>query len=89
MEETTAGFQIGQIVVALAGREAGERFVVVGLDEKRLWLADGVKRRVGSPKKKNPRHVQRQSHAVPVQLEDGQLTDEAVRSALRSCKEGD
>ncbi|MGE5551459.1 MAG: hypothetical protein ACM3ZC_13160 [Bacteroidota bacterium] len=82
--DRTADFRAGQIVIALAGREAGCRFVIVGVSDNRLLLADGKKRTVGRPKRKNPCHVRvlsgRELPAVP-------MTDEAVRKALREAEE--
>lgn len=84
--ERTAGFKPGQIVVALAGRENGNRYVVVGMDADRLLIADGIKRTVGRPKRKNPRHVKAIGSADG--HPGGIWTDERVRQALRAMEEG-
>ncbi len=86
MGNRTAGFTPGQIVTVLAGREAGGRFVVVRLDESFLYLADGRKRPVRSPKRKNPRHVKILS-GRNASLPAGLLTDEAIGRALRMAEE--
>ncbi len=85
MADRTAGFNPGQIVNVLAGREAGSRFVVIGLDGSLLYLADGRKRTVRKPKRKNPRHVEVLSGNTS--LPAGSLTDEAIRQALRAVEE--
>lgn len=88
MGDLTAGFYPGQIVIAVAGRETGGRFVVVGLDERHLYLADGRKRPVEKPKRKNPRHVKLLS-GRGVLLSAGSLTNEAIGQELRVVeKEG-
>ena len=84
MESRTAGFNPGQIVRTVAGREAGERFMVVGLDERFLLLADGRKRLVNRPKRKNPCHVRLLREAYGPW---GTLTDERIRQALRRVEE--
>lgn len=45
------------LVLAVAGRETGRLFFVVGEDGERLFLADGRRRKLAAPKKKNLRHV--------------------------------
>ncbi|RIV24549.1 hypothetical protein D2Q93_06795 [Alicyclobacillaceae bacterium I2511] len=50
--------EIGRIVEALQGRDRGLVFVVVGRDGDRfLWLADGHRRPLEKPKRKNTLHV--------------------------------
>ncbi|HIS46712.1 MAG TPA: RNA-binding protein [Candidatus Scybalocola faecigallinarum] len=49
---------IGQLVRSKAGHDKGKVFVVVGVGEKWLCLADGQVRFSEKPKKKNVRHVQ-------------------------------
>ncbi len=41
-----------------AGHDKGRHFVVVREEEEYLYLADGISRTVGAPKKKNRKHVQ-------------------------------
>jgi len=85
MADRTAGFNPGQIVTVSAGRETGSRFMVIGLDENFLLLADGRKRTVRKPKRKNPRHVEALTGSAI--LPAGSLTDEAIRQALRAVQE--
>ena len=86
MADRTVGFNLGQMVTVLAGREAGSRFVVAGLDGSFLYLADGRKRPVRRPKRKNPRHV-RMLSGRNASLLAGPLTDEAIGRALRAVEE--
>ena len=86
----------GCLVQATAGRDKGEIFFVVGVDEKQgfLLLADGKRRKLSNPKRKNP------AHAVPVdqaefdhpaiqKLRQGsQLSDRELRRALAAFKGG-
>lgn len=46
-------WQQGSIVLATAGRDAGMYFVVVAADEHFVWLANGKRRTLANPKRKN------------------------------------
>lgn len=75
--------QPGMIVLAKAGRDAGRYYVVAGLEGADLLLADGKRRTLLSPKRKNPLHVQ--ATAQTLSLEG--LTDKALRKALGPLNE--
>jgi len=45
------------IVVSLAGHDAGKLYMVTGAAEERLFLCDGKTRRMANPKCKSPKHV--------------------------------
>ena len=49
--------QKSDIVLSLAGRDRGGRFVVVDTAEGFAWLADGKGRRIEKPKQKKLRHL--------------------------------
>ena len=49
----------GLVVRALAGRDMGGFFVVLSVDGGYAEIADGKRRRLASPKRKNLRHLQR------------------------------
>ncbi|MBR7071019.1 MAG: KOW domain-containing RNA-binding protein [Clostridia bacterium] len=70
---------IGQIVYARAGRDKGKFLVVVGQEERYLFVADGKERPLSRPKRKNPKHLsQTGTRLKPEQF----LTDRALRRAL-------
>ena len=71
--------QPGMIVLAKAGREAGRFFLVAALDGADLLLADGERRKLAKPKRKNPVHVQATKTVLPLSA----LTDKALREALK------
>ena len=71
--------QPGMIVLAKAGRDAGRFFLVTSLAGQDLMLADGERRKLQKPKRKNPVHVQATSHTLPLDA----LTDKALRQALK------
>ena len=75
--------QPGTVVRALAGRDAGRFFLVAALDGADLLLADGERRTLLHPKRKNPAHVQATKTVMPLNA----LTDKAIRQALRPFNE--
>ncbi len=54
----TSQIRLGQIVQILNGRQAGSFAIVVDQRDRYVWLADGKKRTVENPKKKNIKHIQ-------------------------------
>ena len=51
--------KLGTLVHSLAGRDAGEHYLVVGiLEPNHVLVANGMNRPMKSPKKKNLRHLQ-------------------------------
>ena len=75
--------QTGMIVFATAGRDAGRYFLVTELDGAELLLADGERRKLSHPKRKNPAHVQATKQTLSLEG----LTDRALRTALRPLNE--
>ena len=73
----------GRIVLAKAGRDAGRYFLVIGLEGADLLLADGERRTLSHPKRKNPAHVQRTGRLIDPMPQ----TDRALRTALRTLNE--
>ena len=49
--------QRGSIVKALAGRDKGGFFVVLGVEGSFASIADGKRRRIQTPKRKNLKHL--------------------------------
>lgn len=72
----------GSVVLATAGRDAGGLYVVLERTEKECLLADGRKRRLDTPKRKNLRHV----HLTALRLGPEQYaTDRRLRCALATA----
>ena len=88
----------GHVVRATAGRDKGEVFCVVGMDQEqeRLLLANGKRRKAARPKAKKLGHVQvltasEQEHDHPAiqKLKQGEpVSDRELRRALAAFKEG-
>lgn len=47
----------GSVVKALAGRDQGSFFVAVAAEDRFVYIADGKERKLGSPKRKNVKHI--------------------------------
>ncbi|MBR3988050.1 MAG: KOW domain-containing RNA-binding protein [Clostridia bacterium] len=74
---------VGAIVKAKAGRDKEGFFVVVKSDEKWVFIADGKRRKVESPKKKNPMHLT----VTNTVLSHSMDTNRNIRKALRDFRE--
>ncbi len=54
-----SNLELGQVVKSIAGRDKGEYFVVLQIGpDPFVYIADGCRRRVESPKRKNIKHLQ-------------------------------
>lgn len=53
--------QKGDIVLATAGKEKNQIFVVSEIDDKYCYLVDGKRLKLTKPKKKSLKHVQKAS----------------------------
>lgn len=52
----------GKLAISKSGHDKGRVYVIVGEDQRFVWLADGKIRTVDHPKKKNIRHIQPVTH---------------------------
>ena len=87
----------GRIVRAIAGRDKGGLFCVVGVDQggERLLLADGKRRKLARPKAKNQSHVAALTehvhgfnHPAIQKLKQGEaLSDQELRRALAAFRD--
>ena len=84
----------GSIVLANAGRDQDGVFFVVGEADGFVLLADGKRRKLEHPKRKNPVHIcpvlsEGFDHVVIRKLQDGTpVTNRELRQALAAFKEG-
>ena len=51
--------QRGDVVVAIAGKEKNQIFVIASIDDKFCFLVDGDRLKLTKPKKKSLKHVQK------------------------------
>lgn len=80
--------RLGQVVCSLAGRDRGQYYVVVGIiDDRFVQVADGYRRKVSAPKKKNVRHLRPEGPAEEGLARrlagGGTVSDGEVRGLLR------
>lgn len=72
----------GRVVRVIAGHDADGFFAVVAAEGRFVLLADGRRRKIDRPKRKNIRHIQK----TRLRLENSCLsTDSKLRNALRAC----
>jgi len=81
-------YELGQIVKSTAGRDSGEYFIIVQVNELYVYLVDGTTRRLETPKKKKKKHLQI-THAVAQNIADKLINDEKLSNAdiRRALKE--
>ena len=65
------------IVVSLAGHDAGRSYMVTGAAEGRLLLCDGRLRRMENPKIKSPKHVR-----IAARGENAPASDRMIRETI-------
>ncbi|MBS6310567.1 MAG: KOW domain-containing RNA-binding protein [Firmicutes bacterium] len=77
------------IVKSTAGRDEGDLFFVLDIQEEFLLLADGKRRRVENPKRKKCKHVAfvGESHSVVAEKirSSEKITNSELRKALAAC----
>lgn len=80
----------GAIVRSLAGRDKGEAFCVVGMEEEYLLLCDGKHRRLAAPKRKKCKHTETVGafgHPTLEKLTRHEpVTDNEIRRALAAFR---
>ena len=75
----------GQIVLVKSGRDKGSFMAVVELKDGFVYLADGKRRRLQRPKKKNVSHVAATKGEVNLVPECGRgLQDADIAKAIRT-----
>lgn len=70
---------IGRIVCSKAGKDKGNFSVIVKTENGRIFISDGKKHKLSSPKSKNPKHLA----FTETTLNNEELkTDKSLRKAL-------
>jgi ribosomal protein L14E/L6E/L27E len=80
---------IGQIVVSTAGRDKGDKFVVLCIiDSQYVYISDGSIRKLEKPKKKKIKHLKKLNFVaenIKDKLESGnKLSNSEIRKLLKS-----
>ena len=78
--------KVGSIVRSKAGRDKGDFFIVLAMDDNYVYMANGELRKVDQPKKKKLKHLQgteQVSEFIINKLsQGGKVTNSEVRKAL-------
>lgn len=69
----------GMVVKSMAGHDSGSYYAVMRVDNGYAYIADGKLRKVESPKKKNPLHLQKTLKVIDVT----DITNKKLRTALK------
>ena len=72
------------VVLAIAGREKGEIFLVVSADSNYAYLVNGTTRTIENPKKKNKKHLHLLCKSVFTDSEMKELNDAQVKKFLNN-----
>ena len=73
-------YQIGQIVFSKSGHDQGEAMIIVSVEDRYLYLANGKTRKTAKPKRKKKIHVQ-PTHHVDAAIAKKLLQNELVQDA--------
>ena len=84
--------EIADIVISLNGRDAGKRFVVIGVEDGYSLIANGKGRRYEKPKRKKNKHLKienKLNDKVADKLIEGEkATNNELRRALAAYAAG-
>lgn len=77
------------VVVSLAGHDAGTLYVVTGTQGERLLLCDGRLRKLENPKGKSPKHVRIVARGGSAPAADNEIRQTLAQAAASAAaKEG-
>ncbi|MCL2109239.1 MAG: KOW domain-containing RNA-binding protein [Oscillospiraceae bacterium] len=72
--------EIGTIIKSISGHDKHSFYVIVGYDNDSPLIADGRRRKLAKPKRKNPKHLSKTNTVIDM----ADLTDKKLRKALHS-----
>lgn len=79
------GMEKGNFVRSAAGRDEGDLFFVLAVQEDFLLLADGKRRRVEAPKRKRAKHAVLVEESVGLVSEKIRSSEKITNSELRKA----
>ncbi len=83
MDPDKPDFNISDVVISTAGRDAGELFYVVKVEQELVYLANGKDRQLEKPKPKRRKHIQKVLRSETRVAEKLRLGDKVLNSELR------
>lgn len=78
--------QSGMVVRSCSGHDKDRCYLVVKTDDSFVYIADGKRRKLAEPKRKNPRHLQLMNRTFQM---EGMDTDRKLRRALHEFNYAD
>ena len=85
-------FDIGDIVLSKAGRDKGNYFVIMSLDDVFAMICDGNLHKTDSPKRKKLKHLKNteccSEYIKEKLLEESKVTNKELRRAVTEFEEG-
>lgn len=78
-------YEPGMLAWSRAGHDAGQLYVIMGVDAEYVFLTDGRLKPLEKPKKKKKKHIQ-VIRNIPRELENmsnGNVKDEDIRRVIR------
>lgn len=75
----------GSVVKSKAGHDSGSFYLVTAVEEEFVYIADGRRRKLEKPKRKNRRHIAKTNQVVDLAEFD---TDKKIRRVLWSYNFG-
>ncbi|OOB78016.1 MAG: hypothetical protein ATN33_02595 [Epulopiscium sp. Nele67-Bin001] len=76
-------YVVGQIVLSKSGRDKGRPFIIIGVDDDFVYIADGMLRKIESPKRKKMKHVQPTNQIAEKILLGEPLTNVNLKDAIK------
>ncbi|MCL1823123.1 MAG: KOW domain-containing RNA-binding protein [Oscillospiraceae bacterium] len=70
--------EIGTIIKSISGHDKGSFYAVVGFEKQTPLIADGRRRKLEKPKKKNPKHIAKTNTVIKIT----DLTNKKLRAEL-------
>lgn len=77
--------QAGNLVYSVAGRDSGNIFLVMKVENEFCYLADGKRRKVSNPKKKKLKHVKPAMKVAETLREKISLDLRPTNAEIRRC----
>ena len=71
--------ELGQIVWSRAGSDKNNFFVIIGVDDKVVYISDGKRYKISAPKRKNIKHLAVTGETLE---KENFSTDKSLRKAL-------
>lgn len=82
MSKGVVDIKVGSLVYANAGRDKGSLFVAVRVGGGYVDIADGRKRKLSKPKRKNPKHISPAGAVISIEG----LTEKKLRQLINEYK---